>query len=259
MLENFRKMSIQLTNANEAFYQKLVAKEGDVNGRELEVKLINNGVVENLENVHLRLNWKNLAVGNSGMHDFSAVDRTKGLFKITYPESMLNKGNVTAYVSILQSRNIITNTRNFTILVEGSGLDAQTVIASDDFQALNDALIQVNRYQIEIDSIKADIIADADSLIATERNRIQDILKGIEPRIDGLESQFNDAMSEVTSDTEIIASRSSTTTGKNYTTVGERINDVETRQLANNLDTKEKFIVSMEVKSGQPRLRMEEI
>lgn len=259
MLENFRKLRITLSRANEAVYRKIIAKEGDVNGRELEVQLINNGIVEDLSAINLRLDWKNLTAGNSGMHTFEAVDKSKGLFKISYPPSMLNKGSVTASIAIMEGSKRITNTRNFTIIVEKSGVDAQTVIASDDFQALNDALIQINKYQAQIDGIKADIRADADDLIESERIRIGKILDEIEPRLDGLESQLDDAISNVTVDSEVITARSSTATGKNYTTLSNRLDDTEETNLLKNLDTNKKSIISLEIKNGQPRLRMEEI
>lgn len=258
-LENFRKMKVSLNGANRAVYKKLLAKEGDLNGRELEVQLVDGSMLEDLKDVELVLYWKNLSMGNQGDKYFDAVDRKKGIFKVSYPESMLNRGNVTCSIAIIQGGERITNTLNFTVQVQGSGYGAQTAIASDDFQALNDALITVSKYQNEIDDILDSIIQAGDSLIATEKSRIRDILNAITPRIDGLESQFNDAVANVTSDSEVIVARSSTTTGESHGTIGKRMDGIEEMQVANNLDTNKKHKVYLEVESGQPRLRLEEI
>lgn len=258
-LENFRKLRITLNQADRPIYKKLLAKEGDLEGRELEVQLVNRNVLENLKNVELILYWKNLSVGNQGDKYFDVVDRDKGLFKISYPESMLNKGNVTCSIGILQSGERITNTLNFTIKVQGSGYDAQTAIASDDFQALNEALIIVNRYQKDFDDIKDDIIKAGDSLIENERSRIRDILNDINPKIEGLESQFNDAIANVTEDSEVITGRTSTVTGESHDTIGKRMDGIEEKQVVNNLDSKKKHEVFFEIKDGQPRLKLEEI
>lgn len=259
MLEHFRKLRITLNHADRPIYKKLVAKEGDLAGRELEVQLVNGNVLENLNNVELVLYWKNLSMGNQGDKYFDVVDGSKGIYKISYPESMLNRGNVTCHIGIFQDGNRITNTLNFTVEVKGNGYGAQTAIASDDFQALNDALIKINKYQGDIDAIKQDIIQAGDSLISTERERIRDILNEINPKIEGLESQFNDAIANVTSDSEVIAGRSSTVTGEGYDTIGKRMDGIEEMQVANNLDTNKKHKIYFEVEDGQPRLRLEEI
>lgn len=258
-LENFRKLRIVLDHIDRPIYQKTVAKEGDSNGRELEVQLVNLNVLENLSGVNLVLYWKNLAVGNQGDKDFEAVDRKKGKFRISYPEAMLNKGYVTCYVSVQQDGDKIMNTLNFTVEVEGSGYDANAAIASDDFQAMNDALLRINKYQADIDRIKNEIISAGDDLISSEKSRIRDILKDVKPKIEGLESQFNDAVANLTEDSEIITGRSSTVTGESYDTIGNRMDGMEERQLANNLDSNKKHEVFLEIKDGQPRLKLEEI
>lgn len=258
-LEDFRKLRITLDKADRPVYQKLVAKEGDIDGRELEVQLVNRDKLSNLKNVKLTLFWKNLAVGNQGDKEFEAVDREEGLFKVAYPKSMLNKGDVTAYVAIYQDGERVTNTLNFTIEVEGNGYDAQTAIASDDFQALNKALARINQYESDIEDIKSDIIKAGDSLIEAEEKRIGEVLDKVEPRLEGIEKQFDDVLNSETEDGEVKSARTSSTTGEDFKTVGRRMDDVDEQLTLNDLDRQERFKVYLEITNGKPRLRTEDI
>lgn len=251
-LENFRKIRIALHDSNDPVLRKLVAKEGDRNGRELEVQLTNRNVLENQTGVTLQFYWHNLRVGNQGIKKFNTVDSSRGLFKVAYPDSMLNAGNVSCYVQI-QDGQKITNTRTFTVLVEGSGFDAQTVIASDDYQALNDALIEVNRYQSQISDILDDLKRQGDNLRESERIKFEQLFNDIRPQIDGLEQQFNDAVANLTQDSEVITARTSTETGDSYASLGARLDEVETMTV---LGSHKGYF---EMDNGQPRIRLEEI
>lgn len=257
-LENFRKMRITLTNANEAIYQKIVAKEGDTGGRVLEVQLIDGLQKESLSSVQVILRWKHLRHGTQGDANFQVVDASKGVFKVTYPEAMLLAGHVQAFIQINVGGDIIS-TRNFTIFVEGSGFDAQTAIASDDYQALNEALIEVNKYQSQIDSIKNNLQNQADALLRDEKAEFDDLQANYEPLLLGLQSQFDDVMANLTVDSELIAIRTSTTTGKSYSTASNRLDDMEDRQVVEDVDTEDRFLMSLEVSNGTPRLKVEEI
>lgn len=251
-LDNFRKIQIILNRADEPIYRKLIASEGDRNGRELEVQLTNHYVLADLPGVKLRLYWKHSKLGNQGIEPFQAVDSSKGLFKVTYPNTMLNVGNVNCSIEI-QDGNKFTRTRTFTVLVEGSGFNAQTAIASDDYQALNEALIKIQKYQTQIDSIKADLVRQGENLIGSERTKFEQLFNEIQPQMDGLEQQFNDAMANLTQDSEVIAGRTSTTTGESYSTIGKRLDEMEVMTVLEN------HKAYFEIKDGRPRLRLEEI
>lgn len=251
-LENFRKIRITLDDVNKPILRKIMAKEGDFNGRELELQIIDGHEFAELKNATVTLYWKHLAMGNSGNKNFLAVDRSKGIFSVTYPEAMLNAGNVLAYVSISMPGRVIPTT-DFIITVEGSGFDAVAAVASNDFQALNEALLQIKQYQAQIDSIKAGLIRQGENLIGSERTKFEQLFNEIQPKMDGLEQQFNDAMANLTVDSEVITGRTSTVTGDNYTTVGKRLDEMETMTVLGNRKA------YFEIKNGQPRLKLEEI
>lgn len=257
-LENFRKITIQLHKSDDPILKRLVASEGDYNGRQLEVQLTNRYVLENQQGVILRLYWRNLRLGNQGISDFDVKDAEKGLYIISYPESMLNAGNVSCFIQI-QDGTRITNTRPFTVVVKGTGFSAQTVIASDQYTALNDALIQLNQYQNDIDLIKQNLQSQADGLLSSEKAEFDQLQANYEPLLLGLQSQFDDVMANLTVDSELIAARSSNATGLNFTTTGNRLDEMEERQVVSNLDTNQRHIVSLEIKDGMPRLKLEEV
>lgn len=257
-LENFRKVSIQLHGANDPVLKRLVANEGDYNGRQLEVQLTNRYVLESQQGVILRLYWRNLSLGNQGISDFDAKDAGKGLYIISYPESMLNAGNISCFIQI-QDGERITNTQPFTVVVKGTGFSAQTVIASDQYTALNDALIQLSQYQNGIDAIKQNLQRQADALLSSEKAEFDQLQANYEPLLLGLQSQFDDVMANLTADSELIAARSSNTTGISYAVAGNRLDEMEKRQVISNRDTNQRHISSLEIKDGMPRLKLEEV
>lgn len=250
-LENFRKVRIQLHRADEPILHKLVAKEGDYNGRELEVQLTNRYVLENQSGVTLRLYWRHLKHGNQGIRNFEAVDRSNGLFKVTYPNQMLSPGNVSCHVQIQDGDKII-NTQTFTILVNGSGFNAQTAIASDDYSALNEAFV-------EMDKVKKDFENEFNSIRQNFIRQVNELVDDYEPKLQGLQNQFDDVIANVTVDSEVIAARTSTNTGESFTTIGNRLNDIELGSVIENVDSGERFKASLKIKDGQPYLEMEEV
>lgn len=185
VLEDFRKIKITLNQADEPIVQKLIAKEGDVDGRELEVQLINQDVTENLESVNLSFYWNHSTIGNQGIEPFEVVDAGKGIFKIAYPEEMLNRGNVICFIQI-QDGAKITNTPNFVVVVQGSGFDASAAIASNEYKALTDSLIEINKYKSEIDQIKQGITDQGDDLIGFKTEEIDGLIETKESELNTL-------------------------------------------------------------------------
>lgn len=250
--EKFNKVEITLRHADEPIMRKLFAKEGDRNGRELQVKLIDGSVVKNFAGLSLRLFWRHLDVGNQGIEPFEKVPNESGLYNVTYPDSMMNAGNVEAWIQI-QDGNDLIGSVNALIAVQGSGFDALAVVASDDYKALNDALNEVNRWQSQIDAIKDNLQQQADALLSGEEAKFDDLEAEYRNTIDGLQTQFNDAMANLTVDSELITARTSTQTGDSYDTVGERLDEMETMFVLEN------HKAYFELADGQPRLRLEEI
>lgn len=184
-LENFRKLKIRLDKANQPIIHKQITSEGDRNGRQLEVQLTNRYVLESQENVQLTLYWKHLRLGNQGMEPFETANASDGIFEVSFPQAMLNEGNVDCYIQI-RDGNHFTNTRHFTVVVKGTGFDAQTVVASDDYKALNDALAQIRHYQDNIDEIMDDVGRELEKLRIEKENDLNDLYNSKETKLDNL-------------------------------------------------------------------------
>jgi len=80
------------------------------------------------------------------LDNFEAVDLSKGLYKITYPTEMLNRGKVRAFIQIIDSGKL-AGTRNIEITVDRGVGDDTAIASSDSFTALAQALIDVNNLE----------------------------------------------------------------------------------------------------------------
>lgn len=267
-LDSFRRVDFRLNKANDYIPDNFFAKEGDYNGRELVVQITNGSVVTETQGIQLILNWKHLNKGHSGNKYFEELDITKGIYKVSYPTQMLFAGKVSCFITIVDNEKI-TNTRNFNLKVE-AGADGNLIVAENDFSILQQALIQINQYQNQIDAIKADLVNQFDQLHDTQEARLNELYDSEKeefdylqanyaPLLQSLQSQFDNVIANVTIDSELIAVRSSGATGKSYDSAGNRIDDVENRQIIKNIDNGEIRVGFLEIENGRPRLRIEEV
>ena len=144
--DEFYYQSIRIDTINTRVFADLVAKEGDANGRGLLVTLTENGLMKDTTGITLILKWEHTSVGNQGLDNFEAVDLSKGLYKITYPTEMLNRGKVRAFIQIIDSGKL-AGTRNIEITVDRGVGDDTAIASSDSFTALAQALIDVNNLE----------------------------------------------------------------------------------------------------------------
>lgn len=267
-LDSFRRVDFRLNKANDYIPDNFFAKEGDYNGRELVVQITNGSVVTETQGIQMILNWKHLNKGHSGNKYFEGLDITKGIYKVSYPTQMLFAGKVSCFITIVDNEKI-TNTRNFNLKVE-AGADGNLIVAENDFSILQQALIQINQYQNQIDNIKSDLIRQVDELLNTEQTKFDELYENEKeefdylqanyaPLLQSLQSQFDNVIANVTVDSELIAVRSSGATGKSYDSAGTRIDDVENRQIIKNIDDGNIRVGFLEVENGRPRLRIEEV
>jgi len=142
-IDKFKRVDITLDKANKYILDDQLAKVGDIKGRDLVVQITNAGVVQNQPDISLTFSWHNKNVGNSGMIDFVTVDRTQGIFKVTFPEAMNNTGTVLATIGVNEDDNW-TFTPNFVIKVESNAYSASIPLESDDWATLLVALNKVN-------------------------------------------------------------------------------------------------------------------
>ena len=144
--DEFYYQSIRIDTINTRVFADIVAKEGDANGRGLILTLTENGLMKDTTGIALNLKWEHTSVGNQGLDSFEAVDLSKGLYKITYPTEMLNRGKVRAFIQIIDSGKL-AGTRNLEITVDRGVGDDTAIASSDSFTALAQALIDVNNLE----------------------------------------------------------------------------------------------------------------
>ena len=175
--DEFYYQPIRLDTINTRVYADLLAKEGDANGRGLLVTLTENGLMKDTTGITLNLKWEHTSVGNQGLDNFEVVDLSKGLYKITYPTEMLNRGNIRAFIQIIDSGKL-AGTRNIEIAVDRGVGDDTAIASSDSFTALAQALIEVNNleetYAPELLSVKQQLV-DSESkreLISRKKRKV---------------------------------------------------------------------------------------
>ena len=164
--DEFYYQPIRIDTINTRVYADLLAKEGDANGRGLLVTLTENGLMKDTTGIALNLKWEHTSVGNQGLDNFEAVDPSKGLYKITYPTEMLNRGKVRAFIRIIDSGKL-AGMRNIEITVDRGVGDDTAIASSDSFSALASALIEVQSWNARIDDVEQDFIDRANNLEET--------------------------------------------------------------------------------------------
>lgn len=205
LADSFYYQPVQIDTINTRVNADLFAKEGDANGRGMVVQITENGMIKDTTGITLRLQWSHISVGTSGFTDFEVVDATKGLYKLIYPTSMLHRGRVEAFIRITDN-GILSGTRNLLITVERMVGSDETIEASDDFSALQTALIQLDAWNVtiggKVDTWEADMEATKqvyiDTLTAAEAAYPQELvsLKGQLAEVDSRVDLLNRGLGE---------------------------------------------------------------
>ena len=183
LADSFYYQPVQIDTINTRVNADIFAKEGDANSRGMVVQITENGMIKDTTGITLRLQWSHISVAVSGFTDFEVVDATKGLYKVKYPTSMLHRGRVEAFIRITDN-GILSGTRNLMITVERMVGSDKTIEASDDFSALQTALIQLDAWNVtigkKVDTWEADMKATKqlyiDTLAATEAGYSQELV-----------------------------------------------------------------------------------
>lgn len=178
-LDRFRSVDIRIDKADHYFMSSQFAKGGDYNGRTLVVQITNGGLIETQAGITVNLGWRHESVKNSGLDPFEVVDAAQGIFEISYPREMLNPGRVTAVIQIIDGETI-TETKNFVIQVEKSPIDETSIVSSNSFTVLQEALIKVNSWNARIDAVEADFIERANNLDATYPIELNSVKRQLE-------------------------------------------------------------------------------
>ena len=207
--DEFYYQPIRIDTINTRVFADLIAKEGDANGRGLLVTLTENGSMKDTTGITLILKWEHTSVGNQGLDNFEAVDPSKGLYKITYPTEMLNRGTVRAFIQIIDSGKL-AGVRNIEITVDRGVGDDTAIASSNSFTALAQALIDVTNlestYAPRLLAVEQQLSeADAPRLLAVEQQ-----LSEADARMDGfttLSVSLQGQLAETVEDVELAHSK----------------------------------------------------
>lgn len=119
MLENSKTDHILITDFNEKITRVFMAKMGDSTGRALEVQITDGGEIVDTSGCSANLIWSHESGNHKGIEPFTAVDETTGLYRLSYPNTMLNHaGMLKAFVQVVKGDEIV-NTLDIRIYVEG--------------------------------------------------------------------------------------------------------------------------------------------
>ena len=207
LADSFYYQELRIDTINTRVFADLVAKEGDANGRGLLVTLTENGLMKDTTGITLILKWEHTSVGNQGLDNFEAVDPSKGLYKITYPTEMLNRGKIRAFIQIVDSGKL-AGTRNIEITVDRGVGDDIAIASSDSFSALASALIEVQSWNDRIDDVEQDFIDRANNLDATYPTRLVSVEQQLADRVDELALlSLSNQLAETVEDVELAHSK----------------------------------------------------
>jgi hypothetical protein len=189
-LTEFRRIDIRLDKANDYIPQRIYAKQGDVNGRELYVQLTNNGEVANTTGTTLNLGWTHLATGGTGLDSFTIVDVTQGIYKHSFTTAFLQPGRVECSIQIVTGTDIV-NSRTFIVDVASSAFNETAVASDNSFTSLQDALTTVVHLDGRIDNIVSGATQDSEVIDARFSNVTGNSFTNIGSRLDNFDERVD--------------------------------------------------------------------
>lgn len=151
MLNKFRQQYLSWDIANQRIYDKLFANSGDINGRKLIAKILDDVQETDLTGSILSLGWNSGKV--QGMDVFTPIDIETGLFELYYTDDMLtNIGKLEASL-ILTMPDSNIESLPFEIEVK-KGVINESATAESSFTTLVQALIKVENLKDELIEFK---------------------------------------------------------------------------------------------------------
>lgn len=130
---------VRLDMADQFVPDVLIGNAADADGRGILLQVTIGGEVADLTGLPVCLAWSHQN-GNQDLTRFTAVDASKGLFKLYYPPAMMYPGDVTARVSIFAGdESPITGSRDFTIHVERNPIDEDRALSDESFSEFKEA------------------------------------------------------------------------------------------------------------------------
>lgn len=173
MLENSKTDRILITDFNEKITRVFMAKMGDSTGRALEVQITDGGEIVDTSGCSVNLIWSHESGNHKGIEPFTAVDETTGLYRLSYPNTMLNHaGMLKAFVQVVKGGEIV-NTLDIRIYVEGdNGVYGDTEV-SDLYATFKEMMSQ---FGAMLESSGLRIMGKYDSMEALEEAVTEPVL-----------------------------------------------------------------------------------
>lgn len=149
----------------------LIANANDANGRGIDLHLTNEGSALSLSGMQVYLVWRHQN-GNQDLTQFTAVDASKGHYKVYYPAAMMRKGDVLARISVYVSGGVITGSRNFRIRVEPEIIDDDEGMSDETLALFTQAVIDLNELESSITSSEAARVSAESARASAEATRV---------------------------------------------------------------------------------------
>ena len=149
--------------------QRLIAKTGDINGRDLYVQMVGESKEGlNTEGVRLTLAYKTPS-GKVGELLFENVDEEEGIFKVTLGEEVTSSaGNVTLAIRVNRDGRLV-ETPNFDLYVEGSPFVGTIVQPEPEIPSI-DEIEYTHEFILDYHE---EVLIETDRLYEGEREIIQ--------------------------------------------------------------------------------------
>lgn len=140
LTNNWYLTEVELDKAD-GYIRPLLAHEGDVGGRGISLKVVENGQPVNLTGYAVTLDW---AIGKSwGSEPFEATNAANGEFAIEYPVHMQIPGKLAARISINKGETFITGSRNFELHVQKAPVSNEKIEGDENYSLLMRLVTQV--------------------------------------------------------------------------------------------------------------------
>lgn len=198
-LTEFKRIDIRLDKANDYIPQRIYAKQGDANGRDLYVQLTNNGEIVDTTGTTINLGWTHLSTGGTGLDSFTDEDLSQGIYKHSFTTAFLQPGRVECSIQIVTGTDIL-NSRTFIVEVDGSTYDETAVESDNSFTALQDALLTVESIEDRLDNAIEGLTVDSE-VIDARHSTIHDLTYPVlGARIDDIEVAIKTGTGQVPAD-----------------------------------------------------------
>jgi len=153
-LDNFRNRTIIWDTVNKDFPQPVQIMQGDVNARTLLIKIVDNGVENDLTGHSLKLTYQYTNSSNSGLVVIPPKDLAKGEFVLVIPTEMTATGVIEANLILLnKDKEQVIVSKNLTFISDSSTVSvlAQEINNKiDDFtKLLLEKMPQVLRSELD--------------------------------------------------------------------------------------------------------------